>query len=472
MDLDYNREMMVGGLASILNALLLGSPVYGQTKFDVLNHSFTHRTDSPLAAYVCALFCGFIFFAGVPLINYLPRFLLAGLLIFSGAGFLVENLWDARKKYDRFAFISIWAVFLTFFFAGELLPQFGLLLAICVGIVLSSLSFAFKFAKKSKLQDPISGYDYSSTAVRSAAQEMKLGVLGCWYHIFPCSGYLFFGTSANLHRRFKQHVTDIGKLPRCERTKVAIFDMAEVDEADETALAIFSKITRLAAANNIELVWSGLAPLIAKSFRVHGILSYASGGAAHGGGQGGGGHGGGWHGGGVGRGHRHKVGLEGGHGSGRSVVASADPVPLYDDLDGAVKAVEDRLLDHVHCLAQKWLVDPAARRIYIHTMLHDSVTAQSGQSDGGIGPNQLLNWAEKVVVGPGRLIFQEGDDDDGLYLLYRGQVSTIRSLPSPPKRATVYSGACTYAAIQTLVRAAHCISLVRTLAALVPPCKL
>ena len=36
-----------------------------------------------------------------PLINFLPRFLLAGLLIYSSAGFLIENLWDARNLYDR-----------------------------------------------------------------------------------------------------------------------------------------------------------------------------------------------------------------------------------------------------------------------------------------------------------------------------------------------------------------------------------
>ena len=291
IDFNYNREMKIGGWASILTGLLFGSPVYGQTKFDVLNYSFTGRTDSPTAAYVCAAFMAACFFADLPLTNFLPRFLLAGLLVFSGAGFLVENLWDARKKYDRFAYFTIWAVFLTFFFAGELLPQFGLLFAIVVGIAISTLSFALKFAKKSKLHDAISGYDYSSTAVRSAAQEMKLGVLGCWYHIFRLDGYIFFGTSATLYKRFKDHVDALVKIPRCERSKYIIFDMSEVDEADETALDVFSKILRLAQSSNIELVWCGLGPLLQKNFRVHGILTEESDGGS--GGHGGhGGHGG------------------------------------------------------------------------------------------------------------------------------------------------------------------------------------
>ena len=39
------------------------------------------------------------------------------------------------------------------------------------------------------------------------AQEMKLGVLGVWYHIFSSQGYIFFGTASTLHRMFQAHVT-------------------------------------------------------------------------------------------------------------------------------------------------------------------------------------------------------------------------------------------------------------------------
>lgn len=99
-------------------------------------------------------------------------------------GFLYENLWDARKKYDKHSFASIWIVFLTNIIAGELQPQYGLLIAIIVGIILSLGGFAYEFVHKSLLAPPISGEEHCSTAVRSAAQEVKLGVLGRWYHIF------------------------------------------------------------------------------------------------------------------------------------------------------------------------------------------------------------------------------------------------------------------------------------------------
>lgn len=89
--------------------------------------------------------------------------------------------------------------------AGELLPQYSLLVAIVVGVVLSAFGFAYTFARNSQLAPPLSGEEHCSTAVRSAAQEMKLGVLGRWYHIFTARGFLFFGTASSLYKIFKAH---------------------------------------------------------------------------------------------------------------------------------------------------------------------------------------------------------------------------------------------------------------------------
>lgn len=118
MDLDYNKEIQIGGMATLINSLFFATPCYGQTKFNVLNYGFTHTTESPLASRVMALFCGLLFLSGLPLMNYLPRLLLSGLLIFSAAGFLYENLIEARHKFNRYSFASIWIVWISNIVAG------------------------------------------------------------------------------------------------------------------------------------------------------------------------------------------------------------------------------------------------------------------------------------------------------------------------------------------------------------------
>ena len=87
VDLDYNHQMQLGGGATLLSALLAGMPCYGQTKFNVINFSIVHTTSNPVPTLTCGILCFLTIFSGIagPIINGLPRFLLAGLLVYSGA---------------------------------------------------------------------------------------------------------------------------------------------------------------------------------------------------------------------------------------------------------------------------------------------------------------------------------------------------------------------------------------------------
>ena len=127
---------------------------------------------------------GLLYFSGLPLINYLPRFMLSGLLVFSAAGFLIENLIDTRHKFNRLNFASCWVIFIVNIIAGELAPSYGLLIAISTGLILGLVGFAVHYARKSGgglgSHPIISGEAHCSTAIRSAAQEAKLGILGVW----------------------------------------------------------------------------------------------------------------------------------------------------------------------------------------------------------------------------------------------------------------------------------------------------
>ena len=145
---------------------------------------------------------------------------------------------------------------------------------------------------------------------------------------------------------------------------------------------MFQKIKRLAAASRIRLYWCGLSEKLSRRFVVHSLItegaifhqsSPAARTTARASSDG---HSSSPTGAGGGHGHGH------GHGHGSS---SAEERSLaLPDLDSAVKVVEDALLAHVHDLAQKWLVDPAARKIYIRKMLHDSVRCEQRRCEAGV----------------------------------------------------------------------------------------
>ena len=61
----------------------------GQTKFNVINYSIVHSTKSSVSTLTCGVCALLAVLSGASglIINGLPRFLLAGLLVYSGAGF-------------------------------------------------------------------------------------------------------------------------------------------------------------------------------------------------------------------------------------------------------------------------------------------------------------------------------------------------------------------------------------------------
>ena len=280
IDFDYNHEMKVGGAATLLSAIFCGSPTYSQTKFNVLNYGMTRSTSRRLPSLVVGIFSGTLFFSGWPLIDYLPRFVLSGLLLFSAVGFLLDNLWDTRKTYVRADFFSVWAVFIINFFSDQYLPRYGLLISIGAGLLWGLVSFVIHFARHAANSSltVISGEAHSSSAIRSATQETKLGVLGIWYTILKCPvSYIFFGTASLLYRTCVKHVDESRQRRRSERTKFFILDMADVKAMDATAGTVFLKVHRLCSKENIRTVWAALEPAVREQLERSGVPLAANG---------------------------------------------------------------------------------------------------------------------------------------------------------------------------------------------------
>ena len=68
--------------------------------------------------------------------------------------------------------------------------------------------------------------------------------------------------------------------------------------------------------------------------------------------------------------------------------------------------------------------------MYVRANLHDALTLAE-TAGHSVAPSQLLKWSARTFVKRDECILMEGDDDDGLYLLYRGLVQ----VSAPPLRA-------------------------------------
>jgi hypothetical protein len=129
----------------------------------LLNYGIIRNNTDRLPALICALFNGALFFSGFPLLNYLPRFLLAGLLIFAGLPFISTNLVDSYKHMTKKEFFATWAIVI-------LTALFGLLVGVVAGVGMAALIFAIQSGRRKCVSSVIFGSDYQSTVVRSVMQ--------------------------------------------------------------------------------------------------------------------------------------------------------------------------------------------------------------------------------------------------------------------------------------------------------------
>ncbi|KAL7541698.1 hypothetical protein ACHAXR_011169 [Thalassiosira sp. AJA248-18] len=382
IDLDYNHEMKLGGKATIFSSFLAGSPAYGQTKFNVINLSIARTADSPLPTLFLGAICLLVFLSGIagPIINIMPRFLLGGLCVFAGVGFLYENLWEGRKNMNRVSFGIVWVIFLVNFiwefFVLQNLPKEiqpmvpGLLVVFILGIVLSTFEFMFAFMHKANPPMIRDGDECCSSAVRSEKHDNQLAVMSAWFQIFSVDSFVFFGTANNLYQQLKHHLANqkVSK-PKAERTKYLIFDLEEVTGIDSSAKDVFFKVHRLLKSEGIKLVWAIKKPKLVRKFEGWGL--YAG-------------------------------------------------TKQFQSLDLALRHVEDQLLRRATRLSEKWLVDDTVRRIYERQVLANVFNISVRSNEKTFSSVRLQPWAQRVPIAAGEELC--GDNDDNLYMLYTGEV--------------------------------------------------
>ncbi|KAL1510690.1 hypothetical protein AB1Y20_006985 [Prymnesium parvum] len=403
VDLDYNHEMQVGGLATLVSALLTGMPCYGQTKFNLINYSIVHSTTDPVPTITCGLLCFLTILSGVagPIINVLPRFLLAGLLINSGAGFIVENLIEGRLRLTRVSFSIVWIIFSVnfvweFFVKSELsntvsplLP--GLLVVFVLGIILAAFEFIASFMHKDPPANPIRGVDICSTALRPKPVELRLGEMASWYVVLPLHGFVFFGSATVFYQRLKALISTEMRKPRAERIRIVLLDCSGLTGIDPTARNTLTKVHRLVKEESrLELLWAGLNLKFSNEMRKGGLF----------------------------QGTRH-----------------------FGSLDVALKWVEDEFLRHAAALTGILLgAHPTLKTIHHRSTLASAFSIATTSPDR-IPTPRLIKYSTRVAFAAGEVVFDHIDaPEEALFLLFVGELLLTEQQGYTVQRRTVFPG--------------------------------
>jgi SulP family sulfate permease len=251
-ELDLDRELGATGAANIASGLVMGWPGFIGMGGTLLGHKLgaTGRWPGLVAGVVCVLPLAI----GLRVFGYLPKAVLAGLLLWTGLSFLQETVVDKAGKLPRVEWLLMMALVL-------LVAVWGFLPAIGAGIVIATVLFAISYASIGVIRASGTASALRSNAARSEAEAATLDVMGDRLHVVLLQGYLFFGTAHALLEDAKKRLA--GPSP----ASYLVLDFGHVKGVDSSAVQCFQRLRSLARLARCSLVLTDLPAAVEKLFQ-------------------------------------------------------------------------------------------------------------------------------------------------------------------------------------------------------------
>jgi SulP family sulfate permease len=255
---DLERELNTTGLANLVSGLFGGYTGCISVSRTVLNCKAggSGRLSGLTAAAISA---SMLLFAP-PLLGFMPKFVLGGLLLYLGADTLYRWTVQSRRRLSLLEYLSLLAIIL-------IILKWGFVAGILIGVVIGCTTFALSASRIDSIKFAFSGSDYRSSLDRSRDEQAVLLAHGDKIQGLNLQSYLFFGSANRLYQHVKALLSDH---PEC---RFLLFDFKLVTGIDSSAAYSFAQIKRAALERGIKLVLVHLPLATEKALRSSEFIS-------------------------------------------------------------------------------------------------------------------------------------------------------------------------------------------------------
>ncbi|MDB5873199.1 MAG: hypothetical protein JWQ07_2641 [Ramlibacter sp.] len=246
-DISLDQELRTHGWLNLLAAALGGylSLISVSRSAVLLESGARTRAAGMLAAAVCAVAAG----GAALLLGWVPRVVLGGFLLYLGLSILREWVIESRARLG----LADWSLIVVILVTTATI---GFTVAVLAGIIASCLNFALSYSRVGVVQHDLDGTGIRSTVLRPAQQQDLLARHARNIRVLVLRGVIFFGTASSLLERVRGFLVDAQATGR----RVLLLDFTHVASADSSAAMTFAKISQLAFAHGVTVLFSGLNP--------------------------------------------------------------------------------------------------------------------------------------------------------------------------------------------------------------------
>ncbi len=253
-EVDFSAELKANGIANIIGGLGGSSVGYPSLSLSTLGYRLAGR--NRLAAIFSSIFICLILFFGANVISVFPKMISGAYLIFLGLSFIVEWVYDGWFKLPKLDYFLVWVIILS-------IALIGFLEGVAIGIFVAIFLFVNKYRQIDVVRHSISGKHYQSCMVRPRLYQQLLKKNGNLIRILELQGFIFFGTASQLNDQIHALLETKTK----PQIKYVVLDFLLVTGVDSSALLSFSKIKRLLAQKDVQLVLTNLSAVFQKRWQ-------------------------------------------------------------------------------------------------------------------------------------------------------------------------------------------------------------
>ncbi|MCZ7649143.1 MAG: SulP family inorganic anion transporter [Planctomycetota bacterium] len=361
-DVDFDKEMQINGVANVFAGLAGGMVGCVSTTRSLLHHKAGAVTRK--GGVWCAILVLASAYLMGPWVEYIPKPVLVGMLLYLGCSMLKNWLWKSYRQLSLFEFALIAAILLLVAFQG-------LVVGVVFGLVIALVYFVYSYSRASCVRYTFAVSDRTSNKERSMEAAQALRKHGACARALVLQGYIFFATSSR--------ILELGReLLGPKKTKYILLDFRMVQGIDISAVVSLVKLRGLCQREGAELALCGLSAELERMFNRGGLLP-------------------------------------------------SPHVPVFPDLDRGLEHFEEKILESpevanaVQPQSTRAEVDAASTMTF---MSMDDVLRRLLEPH--FSPDVLdsiLSRCEPVALEQDEKLFGQGDPGDAMYFIERGEVS-------------------------------------------------
>jgi len=244
-DVDMNAELRATGWANVAAGAVGGPPGYMYLADTLITQRLVRRRRGPAVVAGIGILSGLA--VGGVILEFVPEFVIGGLLLFVGADFMVEWLWTSRRRMTRLDYALMWGIVLV-------IATVGFLPGVAAGLVAAIALFVVRYSRIDVVKHSLTGREHRSNMERSETDADLLEGAGDSVLILELQGFIFFGTASRITRHVRS------RLDHTETLRFVIFDFRQVTGVDSSAVVLFERIALLAREHGLVLVFAGMSP--------------------------------------------------------------------------------------------------------------------------------------------------------------------------------------------------------------------